>query len=128
MTAIRVVILCLSAAMICATLRVERPEIATAVSLCAGLMALMLTGDALKTVASGLGRFAALAAFDSEVSAAVLKAAGIAVISELAGQVCADAGERALEGRIRLASRIVMLGMAMPIVSNVVDSVQSLFC
>ena len=36
-----------------------------------------------------------------------------------------DIGETALAGRIRLATRIVMLGMSMPLVAQIADAVSS---
>jgi stage III sporulation protein AD len=123
MTAIRVVILCLAAALVCATLRVQRPEIATAVSLAVGLAALLMTGEAFSAISNGLHSFVRMAGFDGEMSSIVMKAAGIAIISELGVQICCDAGESALGGRIRLSSRIVMLGMAMPLIMKITDAV-----
>ena len=64
-----------------------------------------------------------MTALESNQTAMILKAAGIAIISELGVQICCDAGESALAGRIRLATRMVMLGMAMPLVMEIADSV-----
>lgn len=126
MTAIRILLLCLGAAMICAMLRVHRPEMAAAVSLAVGLTALMMTQDAFSELSLGMSRFVAMASMDTETSAIVLKAAGITILTELGVQICCDAGETALAGRIRLASRVVMLGMAMPLILEIVDSIGAL--
>ena len=123
MTAIRIVALCLAAAMICSTLRSQRPEMATALSLAVGIGALLMTGDAFGEVSASIQRFSVLVELDGGSTAVLLKAAGITVISELGVQICCDAGESALAGRIRLATRVVMLGMAMPLVLDIVDSV-----
>lgn len=123
MTAIRIVVLCVSAAVVCTALRFQRPEIATAISLAVGLAALLMTGDVLGELAGGIRQFSALAALDSGSAVIILKAAGITVISELGVQICCDAGESALAGRIRLATRLVMLGMAMPLVMDIMESV-----
>ncbi len=124
-TAIRIVVLCLAAAMICASLRVHRPEMAMAVSLAVGVAALLLMSEALAPVVEGLQRFLELAALGEESGEIILRAAGIAIISEMGVQICSDAGETALAGRIRLATRIVMLGMAMPLVAQIADAVSS---
>ena len=123
MTAIRIVALCLAAAMICSALRSQRPEMATALSLAVGIGALLMTGDAFGEVSASIQRFSVLAELDGGSTAVLLKAAGITVISELGVQFCCDAGESALAGRIRLATRVAMLGMAMPLVLDIVDSV-----
>lgn len=123
MTAIRIVALCLAAAMICSSLRSQRPEIATALSLAVGIGALLMTGDVFGEVSATIRRFSAFAELDGRSAAVLLKAAGITVISELGVQICSDAGESALAGRIRLTTRVVILGMAMPLVLDIVDSV-----
>lgn len=123
MTAIRIVILCVSAALICATLRLQKPELATALSMATGLLALLLTSDTLSVTSNAIRQFSNLAQFDSDISSALLKATGITIISELGAQICSDAGESALAGRIRLAARLVMLGMALPMLLQICDMV-----
>lgn len=126
MTAIRIIILCISAAVVCSVLRTQKPEMAMVVSLAASLTALLISGEAFGEVADGIRSFTAIAALEGENGAIVIKAAGISVISELGVQICTDAGESALGGRIRLGTRIVMLGMAMPLVLKIMDSVSAL--
>lgn len=123
MTAFRIVILCLAAAIVCATLRPQRPEMAMAVSLAVGVAALLMSKDAFEVVSDGLARFVSLAAVERDGAEVILKAAGIAILSELGVQICCDAGESALAGRIRLATRMVMLGMSMPLVLEIMDSI-----
>lgn len=123
MTAIRIVILCVSAALICAALRLQKPELATALSLATGLLALLLTSDTLSVASNAIRQFSNLAQFDSDISSALLKATGITIISELGAQICSDTGENALAGRIRLAARLVMLGMALPMLLQICDIV-----
>ena len=123
MIAIRIVALCLAAAMICSALRSQRPEIATALSLAVGVGALLMTGSVFGDVSESIHRFSVLIDLDGGTSAILMKAAGITVISELGVQICSDAGESAMAGRIRLATRVVMLGMALPLMLDIVDSV-----
>lgn len=127
MTAVRVIILCVSAAMICSAIRVQRPEVATAVSLAIGIGALLMTGESFSTVGSSLREFSELSGLEHGTAAIVLKSAGISIISELGVQICSDAGEGALAGRIRFSTRIVLLGMALPMVFQIMESVYGLF-
>ena len=48
----------------------------------------------------------------------MLRAAGITVIAELAAQLCRDAGERALAGRVSLIARASILALCVPLVSR----------
>ena len=108
----------MAAAMLCATIRLQRPELATAVSLAVGAAVLMM----LATQAQGFlpearRLWGMLTEMDDTSGSAMLKAAGVTVIAELAGQLCRDAGETALAGRVALISRVTILALCVPLVS-----------
>lgn len=124
---LRVIALCVAAAMICSALRTQRPEMATAVSLAAGLAALALLYREFAASADGLDALRSLLRADEGATATVLKAAGIAVVSELGAQLCSDAGESALAGRIALAARVAMLGLCAPMLSEIAGMLGGLF-
>ena len=63
--------------------------------------------------------FRAMLGQDGDVAGLVLKGAGISIVSELGAQLCMDAGERALAGRITLASRLAMLTLCAPMLSRI---------
>ena len=66
MIAIRIVLLCIGAALVCTMLRVHRPEMATAVSLTVGVAALLMTGDALGEFSETIRHFLAAASMGTE--------------------------------------------------------------
>ena len=114
--------LCLAAAMICAMLRSQRPELAMAVSLAVGAAALVMLISAVRTTLprlDGIGKL--FGGVDVEALTAVLRAAGITVISELGAQLCRDAGESALAGRIALIARVSILVLCVPVASRLVE-------
>lgn len=127
MAAVRIVLLCLGAALVCATLRAHRPEMATAISLAVGVATLLMTREAYGEVSEGIRVFLKMAFSETGNAAIVLKAAGVSILSELGVQICCDAGESALAGRIRLACRVVMLGMAMPLIMQIAEIVGQIF-
>jgi len=53
----------------------------------------------------------------------ILKIVGIAYIAEFGAQVCKDAGESSIAGRIELAGKIFIMVLAMPIVAAVLESI-----
>ncbi len=123
MLAVRIVFLCVGAAMVCTMLRMQRPEMAAMLSLAVGIGVLLLSGDAMQTIAGQIRRFMNLTVLQHEEVSTVLKAAGISILSELGVQICTDAGEGALAGRIRLACRLTMLMLAMPSIVRIMDCV-----
>ena len=56
MNALRILILCISAALICASLRMMHPQIATVVGLAAGIAALMLSVDDMRGLSDTVKR------------------------------------------------------------------------
>ena len=116
---LKVTALCVALAMICAALRLQRPELATAVSLAGGIAALAMAWSGMDGAGDWLEGFRGLLGQDSDVAGLILKGAGISVLSELGAQLCMDAGERALAGRIILASRLAMLALCAPMLSRI---------
>lgn len=120
---LKVTALCVATAMICSTLRVQRPELATALSLAAGLAALAMLLSGAELSASLNDAVSALNGGDPELAKVVLKGAGIAVISELGSQLCEDAGEKALAGRVALSGRLATLGLCAPLFSRLAGAI-----
>ncbi len=118
---LKVAALCVAVAMICSAIRLQRPEMATALSLAAGLAVLTLLYGEIRQAGSWLDVFRALMGSDGDLTAAILKGAGIAVVAELGGQLCADAGETALAGRVALAARVALLGLCGPMLAQLSD-------
>ena len=121
MMIIRIIALCLATAMICSAIRLQRPEMATVISLAAGLVVLGLLISEFLRSADWIDGIRALMQADEDIYGSVLKAAGIAVLAELGPQLCVDAGEKALAGRISLASRVAMLSLCGPMISEMAN-------
>ena len=126
--AIRLMALCVAAAMMCAIIRTQRPELAMAISLGAGVAVLAALAHGVQSLRPQLeAMLAPLAASDSALRTAVLKAAGITALAELGSQICLDAGERAMAGRIRLVSRVAVIGLCLPLLSDIAASISQAF-
>lgn len=114
----KITVLCVAVAMICATLRPQRPELAMAISLAGGVAALALIMSQAGELTGWIDALSGYLKDDGDVALVVLKGAGITLLSELGAQLCADAGESALAGRITLAARVAMLGLCAPLLSE----------
>ena len=123
---LKVAALCVAVAMICSAIRLQRPEMATALSLATGMTVLALVYGELRGAGRWAEAFQTLTRMDGDLSAAVFKGAGIAIVAELGGQLCADAGETALAGRVALAARVAMLGLCGPMIAEIADALRSL--
>lgn len=114
----RITVMCVAVAMVCAMLRPQRPELATAISLAGGLAALAMLSAQAGALRGWVDALSSNLGDDGDVALVVLKGAGITLLSELGAQICADAGESALAGRIALAARVAMLGLCAPLFSE----------
>ena len=123
---VRVITLCVVSAILCSALRTQRPEIAAAVSLAAGLAALSMLFAEARVVHDLASLIERVRAVDGEAASAIVKAAGIAILAELGAQICIDSGERALAGRIALASRVAMLGLCVPLLAEIAAQIKGL--
>lgn len=126
MTAVSVTLLCVAAALACAVVRASRPEMAFAVALAAGAAALLMLNGDLRSAAGLISELSEESGFSHGGAGLLLRAVGIALVSEFGAQLCRDAGESALAGRIDLAARLALLVMAAPLIGEVLDLISGL--
>lgn len=61
-----------------------------------------------------------IAQLDPELVAVILKAAGIGLLSELAGLICADAGEGAMGKALQLLANAAILWISLPLLRELI--------
>jgi stage III sporulation protein AD len=126
MDAVRVVLLCVAAAVICMVLRAHRPELALCVAIVAGLTATAMVLKPLEQAVQVMNGLIAQTGMPAQTGSMMVRAAGVALIAEFGCQLCKDAGESALAGRIELCGRIVLLGMAAPVLRQLMEGIVGL--
>ena len=125
MTMIRLVGLCLAAALVCATVRSAHPQIAMAVALACGAAVLMLSVEDLGALSGALRRLeSAVGPADEGLS--LLRICGIAVVAEFAADICRDAGEGALARRIDVGVRLGIAAAALPAAGEIMENIAGL--
>lgn len=99
-----------------------RPELAVLVAIATGVIVLMhavieLTGllDTLRALAGEYG-------VDTGYIGTLLKILGVAYAAQFGAQICADAGESAIAGKVELFGRILILAAAAPAVLTALGS------
>lgn len=126
MEAVRIPVWLTACAMVILLLRQNRPEIATLAALAAGVVSFFMMKDDLMEVADWIRQAgAAIQSLDGSANV-MLRAGGIALISEFAADLCMDAGEKALAGRIELAERIALTGMCIPFAARLLSDMAAL--
>ena len=126
MNVIYAALLCVAGALICAVLKEQKPEISLAVAIATGLAAIGIMLPELRSAISALSTLAESAGVEQTSVKIMLRACGISIIAEFASQICQDAGESALAGRIQLGARLALLAMAVPLITEILSRVSSL--
>ncbi len=104
-------------------LRQQRPEIAIQVSIITGVVIFMLLASRLKVVLDMLEDFSKKAGIDTVYFLTIIKIIGIAYISEFGSEICRDAGETSVASKIELAARVVIVVLAIPIMTSLVNMI-----
>ena len=115
MEAVKVAVLCVAGALLCSTLRVQKPEMALVCALATGLAALFFCLDGLSGAVSAMKTLSSQSGLSSTSTQVLIRATGVALVSDFAAQLCKDAGEGALAHRVELAGRVTLLSMAAPL-------------
>lgn len=115
--------LCVASALICTLLRPQRPELAMGVALATGVAVIVAMASQFREQLPWLqSLWQAFEGADPDIRSAVLRVAGVAVISDFAAQLCRDAGESALAGRVMLIARLAILALCVPLVIGLAES------
>lgn len=106
-------------AVIALYLRELRPEMARLLALGAGLVIMAAAVPMAAEFVEGLRSFGALVPLTSDFIGPLLKITGIAYIAQFAAELCRDAGESALAGRVEFVGKTAIALMSFPIVREV---------
>ncbi|MEM5767977.1 MAG: stage III sporulation protein AD, partial [Bacillota bacterium] len=107
-------------------IRQQRPEFALLLSLGLSVMIFLLVAGKISLILDLFNDLANRANVNQLYLNTVLKIIGIAYISEFGAQICRDAGESAVAGKIELAGKILILVLAVPIIAVVLDTIAKL--
>ncbi|WZL78052.1 stage III sporulation protein AD [Eubacteriales bacterium mix99] len=126
MNIMQIVAIGLTAAVLALVVRQQRPDIAMMISLAAGtILFLMILGN-LKSVVTVVNQLSHKASLDSIYLSTVLKVIGISYIAEFGAQICRDAGESAIASKIELGGKVLIMMLAVPILSALLETILKL--
>ena len=126
MNIMQIVALAVVAVVLIVVIRQEKPELALQISMVVGIIIFVFVLWKLSGVIKVLERLARQAELNMVFLGALLKIIGIAYIAEFGTQVCLDAGEKALAFKVELAGKVMILILAAPIISTIMDTVTRL--
>ncbi len=115
MTVFGIVGVAVVTALLALTLKNSWAVAATALSLLAGVMLLLAALTAAMPIFERITALLSNNLIDGEFAQVLLKALGIALLTQTAADVCRDAGENGLAGKVELCGQVLLLVSGLPL-------------
>ena len=109
-----------TAAVLCAVLRKNTPELALLLGLAAGAGMLFLVADALSGAMEVLEELSALTGVEDELLRPVVKVVALSLLTRITAEVCRSTGEGGIAAFVEAGGTVLALGVSLPLVRAVV--------
>lgn len=126
MDIIKIVGIGLIALVIIILLKQYKPEFAIYISMLTGVLILIIIMDKLTGIINLIQTIVNQSYINTEFIALLIKITGIAFLAEFAVSICKDAGEVAIANKIEIGSKIIIISMAIPILSSLLELILKL--
>lgn len=123
---ISVIAFALIAAILAVILKQYRPEYAMILTVAAGCGILLLIVSTVMPVLDQAGTLIERTGIDSTYFAVLVKALGLCYLTQFAADLCNDAGQTSLAGKIELAGKTAVVLLALPVITGLVELILTL--
>ena len=123
---IKIIGIALIALIIIIIIKQYRPEFAIYISLVAGIIILALVIGNLTNVINLLKDISTRSGINNKFLGILLKMTGIAILTEFAISICKDAGENAIASKVEIGSKVIIISLSVPIISNLLEVILKL--
>lgn len=107
-------------------LRKQSGEIALVMSLCGCVLVIGVALSFLSPILAFIRNLRQIASLNSQMLGILLKVTGVSLLSEIAGTVCADAGNAALGKALQLLATVVILYLSLPMMTALLELVEKI--
>jgi stage III sporulation protein AD len=108
------------------TVKQHRPEIAVMVSAGTAIIILFMAADYLFNAVSVLSQLSEKAGVNGGLLSSVLKIIGVGYITEFSSGICEDSGNKSIGDKISFAGKIIILIVALPVLTAVIDIISEM--
>ena len=126
MTVFKVIGIALTAVAAALVLRAYRPELGLQIAVAASVLILVLTLDELAAMSGFLREVLGRYQIDTAYLTVMLKVIGVAYLAQFASDLCRDAGEGAVAGKVELAGRVLILALCLPVLAAILELIGSI--
>ncbi len=109
-----------TAAVLCAVLRKNTPELSLLLALAAGIWMLFLTADTLSQGLEVLRELTALTEAEDELLRPVVKVVALSLLTRITAEICRSAGEGGIAAFVETGGTVLALGVALPLIRAVI--------
>lgn len=103
-----------------------KPEVSIIIGLCGGILLLTQTINyILEVVATFTGLFDKTG-LNSNLLSIVLKIIGVGYLTEFSASLCNDSGNTSIGDKILFAGKVIILFIALPIITNIIEIIMRL--
>ena len=126
MDILRISAIGLMAAILAITVKQHRPEIAIIITTGATIIILFMVADYIFNAVSVLSQLSEKAGVNSSLLSSILKIIGVGYISEFSAGICEDSGNKSIGDKISFAGKIIILIVALPVLTAVIDIISEM--
>ncbi|MCX7885198.1 MAG: stage III sporulation protein AD [Caloramator sp.] len=123
MEIIQIIVIGIISTIIVVMLKDERPEIAMQISLVAGILIFLFMIGRITVVIQALQQIATKVNIEFTYINVVLKIIAIAYLTSFGIEICKDAGQTSIAGKIEMAGKILIITLSIPVLMAVMDMV-----
>ncbi|APH19660.1 stage III sporulation protein AD [Clostridium botulinum] len=101
----------------------RRDDLAVQISIAAGVVIFLFLTSKITAILQFMQQLASKTNIDFIYLSTVFKILGIAYLATFCSEICKDAGENSLASKVEFAGKILILGLAIPILMAVLQSI-----
>ncbi len=111
------------AALFAFTVKQYKPELAVYIGIAGGAVVLLAAIASAEGIIDTIKGFASSWGIENDIIALIIKTIGLTYIVQVAAQLCRDMGEGALAVKTELAGKLMLLTLAVPFVSELLERI-----
>ena len=98
-----------------------KPEVSIIIGLCGGILILIQTINYVVDIIDAFSSIIDKTGLDTGLLKTLLKIIGVGYLTEFSANLCNDAGSSSVADKILFAGKIIILVMALPIVTSIIE-------
>ena len=103
-----------------------KPDFAVLISTVFGIIIILYLVNPISETLSAFSDISERSGIKNEILSSLAKVVGISFSAEFAATICNDAGQTSIASKVESAGRIIILALALPIITDMLDSIFSI--